>query len=69
LIQVQSPSPPPVGVGSSGDAAIVLAVVVLSVLVAATLLLVREWRQFRVRGGATLVNEAARWLRKQSPGG
>ena len=68
LLRVQQPSHPSVSVGSSGDVAMVLAAVVLTILVVATLLLVSDWRQLRAGDGATLAKEAEQWLRRQFPG-
>ena len=46
----------------------VLAVVVISVLLVATLALVNDWRRFQKGEGATLAEEAERWLREESEG-
>jgi hypothetical protein len=55
--------------GSSGDVAVVLAAMVLSVMLITILLLFKEWRHYRAGDGATLVHDAERWLREQSRGG
>jgi hypothetical protein len=62
LLLVQQISQPRPSTGSTGDAVSVLAVLVISVLLAATLLLVSDLRQ-RADAGATLVHEVERWLR------
>jgi hypothetical protein len=55
-VAVSGPTP------STGGAGSVLVVFVLSVLLAATLLLLSDLRQQHEASGATLADEAERWL-------
>jgi hypothetical protein len=68
LLQVQQISNPSTTVTSSGHAAVLLAVVVLTVLMTAVLILASEWRQVRCRSRMSLADEAERWLREQEEG-
>jgi hypothetical protein len=52
---------------TSGGVAILLALVTISVLLAAAVLLVREWRRVVRSDAITLVDETERWLREQPP--
>ena len=54
---------------TSGDAGVILGVVVVLILTAAVVVLVTRWRLFRAGEGAVLAHEAERWLRKQSRDG
>jgi hypothetical protein len=65
---VQQISHPSASAASSGDAALVLAVVVLTVLTTAVLVLACDWRHFRYRGRVSLADEAERWLREREEG-
>jgi hypothetical protein len=65
LLQVQQVTQsrfPPGSSGSGGEAAVLLGLAVVAVLVLATWLLYREWRHDRLRR-SVLVSETERWLR------
>lgn len=68
LLRVQQISNPSTSVTSSGHAAVVLAVVVLTVLMTAVLILASEWRQVRCRSRVSLADEVERWLRDREEG-
>jgi hypothetical protein len=67
LLRVQYISHVPSSGRSSDGMAAILALVTLSALLAAVVLLVKDWRRWRENDAASLVQEVERWLRQQYP--
>ena len=68
LLLVQQMSRPGTSVVSSGSATWLLEMAVLIAVIVTAALLIRDWRRWHEGEGATLANEAERWLRNQRPG-